>query len=146
MELTNTQWEIISPYIPENDLFQPHKGRPRTDARPIIEGILWILRTGAPWKDLPERFPPYQTCHRRYQEWVQNGVLEKILKALAKDLEERGEIDLREVFIDGSLVAAKKGGLALAKLSEEKVPKSWRWRTVTVFLSPYPQEVLRRMK
>jgi transposase len=70
---------------------------------------LWILRTGAPWRDLPERYPPYQTCHRRFQRWIEEGVLDSVLQALAEDLEERGEIDLSECYIDGTFAVAKKG-------------------------------------
>ncbi|HEY6529423.1 MAG TPA: transposase, partial [Cellvibrionaceae bacterium] len=62
MELTKQQWELVIPFLPEKDLTQQGKGRPRVDPREILEGILWILRTGAPWKDMPERYPPYQTC------------------------------------------------------------------------------------
>jgi transposase len=47
-------------------------------------GILWVLRTGAPWKDLPERYPPYQTCHRRFQQWRKNGTIERVLYTLAE--------------------------------------------------------------
>ncbi len=69
-----------------------------------------MLRTGAHWRDLPERYPPYQTCHRRFQRWVEKGVLSHILEALAEDLKERGRLDLSECFIDGTFVVAKKGG------------------------------------
>jgi hypothetical protein len=72
---------------------------------------LWILRSGAPWKDLPERYSPYQTCHRRFQRWIEEGVLGGILEALAEDLEERGHIDLSECYIDGAFVVAKEGGM-----------------------------------
>ena len=77
-----------------------------------MNGILWVLCTGAPWRDLPERYPPYQTCHRRFQRWVGDGVLSLILEALAKDLHKRKGLDLTECFIDGTFVAAKKGGSA----------------------------------
>ncbi len=50
----------------------------------ILDGILWILRTGAPWHDLPDRYPSYQTCHRRFQEWRKAGVFEAVLQALAR--------------------------------------------------------------
>ena len=146
MELTKQQWELIEPFFPEKDLLQQSKGRPRVQPRQILEGILWILRTGAPWKDLPKRYPSYQTCHRRYQEWVEDGVLEGILRILAQDLELRGKIDLSETFIDGSFASAKKGAAELAKLSAEKGPRSWQLRTAMVFLSQYPLEVLHRMK
>jgi len=80
-----------------------------------MNGILWVLRSGARWEDLPERFPPYQTCHRRFQQWVREGVLRSLLEALAEDLRARGELDLSECFIDGMFVVAKKspcGGAA----------------------------------
>ena len=66
------------------------------------------LRSGARWQDLPERFPPYQTCHRRFQQWVRAGVLRAILEALAEDLRTRGEVDLSECFIDATFIVAKK--------------------------------------
>jgi transposase len=84
---------------------------------------LWILRTGAPWKDLPERYPPYQTCHRRFQRWIEEGVLSDVLEALAEDLEERGDIDLSECYIDATFVAAKKGGARVGKTKRGKGTK-----------------------
>jgi transposase len=74
-----------------------------------MNGILWILRSGARWKDLPDKSPPYQTCHRRFQAWVKDRSLRKVLEALAQDLETRGEIDLSECFIDGISWSLKKG-------------------------------------
>lgn len=66
MDLTDEQWEILEPLIPHPPRRSDGKGRPRRDPRDVLNGILWILRTGAPWRDLPERYPPYQTCHRRF--------------------------------------------------------------------------------
>ncbi len=98
--------------------------------------MLWILRTGAQWGDLPGRYPPYQTCHRRYQQWVDEGVMERMLRALAEDLRDRGKLDLTEGFIDGTHAGAKKGGLALEKLVAGRPPRSWQSQTAMVFLSP----------
>jgi len=56
----------------------------------VLNGIFWILRTGAPWKDLPERYPPYQTCHRWFQRWRKEGAFDALLIVLAEDLKERG--------------------------------------------------------
>jgi len=75
----------------------------------VLNGILWVLRTGAPWADLPEAYPSFQTCHRRFQQWVHAGVMRGILEALALDLKHRGAIDVREAFIDASFAPAKKG-------------------------------------
>ena len=111
-----------------------------------MDGILWILRTGAPWYDLPDRYPPYQTCYRRFQQWVRSGVFEQILQALAADLRERGCLDLSECFIDGTFVVAKKGGTRLERPGGARVRKSWQYQTVLAFLSPYTLRLLRRMK
>ena len=93
---------------------------------------------GAPWKDLPFRFQPYQTCHRRFQEWVKQGVWMEILTRLAVDLKRRGKIDLAETYLDGSFSSAKKGALELAKPSGTRVLRSWQLQTAMVFLSPWP--------
>ena len=146
MELSKEQWTIIEPYLPKLNQRQDGKGRPARGNKEVLMGILWILRTGAPWKDLPCRYPPYQTCHRRYQQWVKAGVLEKVLRVLALDLKERGKIDLKETFIDGSFDSAKKGAQMLARLSEAKALKLWQLQTLMVYLSPYALKVLNRMK
>jgi transposase len=146
MEITDEQWAVLEPLIPVPMQRADGKGRPRRDAREVLSGILWVLRTGAAWDDLPDRYPPHQTCHRRFQEWRKAGVMENLLRRLVEDLKERGDIDLTEAFIDGTFSSAKKGALAWAKLSEGKAPRSWPLQTALVFLSPYPLQVLRRMK
>ena len=120
--------------------------RPWRDARAVLNGILWVLRTGAPWHDLPARYPPYQTCHRRFPQWRREGTLTRVLTALAEDLRDRGKIDLSETCIDASFSSAKKGALLSARLAEEKAVKSWRSSTAMVFLSPSASPALRRMK
>ena len=109
-------------------------------------GVLWILRTGAPWHDLPDRYPPYQTCHRRFQQWQRSGLLTRLLQKLAEDLRDRGKLDLSEAFIDASFSSAKKGALVSALLDAEKAAKSWQSQTAMVFLSPCTWPALRRMK
>jgi transposase len=61
-----------------------------------MNGVLWVLRTGTRWHDLPSRYPPYQTCHRRFQLWQRSGRLDRLLQRLAEDLRDRGKIDLSE--------------------------------------------------
>jgi transposase len=146
MDLTDEQWMVIDPLLIRPARRADGKGRPRVPDRPVLDGILWILRTGAPWSDLPERYPPYQTCHRRLQEWVANGTFEAILIAVARDLQARGQIDLSECFIDGTFVPAKKGGRLWALPSEEKAASSWPLQTALVFLSPVTWTLLNRMK
>ena len=146
MDLTNEQWEKIKKFIPKPKAMPGKSGRPPQDLRAVLNGILWILRTGAPWADLPDRYPPKSTCHRRFQEWTESGVFAKILTALAKDLKERGGIDLSEGFIDGTFAPAKKGAMVWAKPKGAKEPKLWALQTLSVFLSPLAQPVLARMK
>ena len=146
MDLTDEQWAILKPLIPEPPRRADGRGRPWRPAREVLNGILWILRTGAPWKDMPERYPPYQTCHRRFQQWDREGVMDTILRTLAQDLKERGDLDLSECFIDGTFVVAKKGGQGWERPSGAKVRRSWQWQTALVFLSPYASQVLARMK
>jgi transposase len=142
MDITNEQWQRIAEFIPEPKARPGQSGRPPQDARSVLNGILWILRTGAPWKDLPERYPPRSTCHRRFQQWIRLGVFDKILTALAEDLRDRGGIDLSEGFIDGTFAPAKKGAMAWARPNAAKAPKSWALQTLKVFLSPLTQAAL----
>jgi transposase len=81
---------------------------------------LWILRTGAPWQDLPERYGAYQTVHRRFQHWRKQGVIDAVLRGLARDLHERGGLDLSECFLDGSFAAARPGGAKIGKTKRGK--------------------------
>ena len=145
MDLTDAQWEILEP------LFRPRRradgrGRPPKDARAVLNGVLWVLRTGAPWHDLPARYPPYQTCHRRFQAWQRSGRLLQVLQRLAEDLRDRGKLDLSEAFIDASFSSAKKGAPPSALLAAVRAAKSWRLATAMVFLSPSTWPALRRMK
>lgn len=142
MDLTDKQWEAIQKHIPADPVRADGRGRPWRDPREVLNGILWVLRTGARWKDLPSSYPPYQTVHRRFQRWRKQGVMEAILKGLAEDLRQRGGWDLRESFVDGTFVPAKKGATELVLPNEVKGSKSWQLRTAMVFLSPYAQQVL----
>ena len=133
-DLTYAQWKILKILIPEPSCRRDGRGRPWKDRRAVMNGILWVLRTGAPWADVPDRYPSYQTCHRRFQQWVRSGVMKGILEALALDLKARGALDVREAFIDGSFAPAKKGALRLEKQSVAKARKSWPWPIATVCL------------
>lgn len=146
MDLTVGQWKIIEPLIPAPPKRADGRGRPWKDAQAVLNVILWVLRTGAPWKDVPERYPPYQTCHRRFQRWCQDGTLEAVLKALAEDLKLRGKLDLTETFIDATFASAQKGDLLWGLRSVGRGPRSWPLQTALVFLSPFGLEVLGRMK
>jgi len=146
MDLTNEQWKLVENILPEDPVREDGRGRPWSDRRVVLEGVLWILRTGARWQDLPPRYGAYQTAHRRFQQWVRSGVMEKLLLTLAQHLKDAGGLDLSECFVDGTFVPAKKGGAASGRPSEAKEPKLWALRTAMVFLSPCGQKVLRQLK
>ena len=146
MDLTDDQWKIVASILPADPIREDKRGRPWSEQRKVFNGILWVLRTGAPWKDMPPRYGPYQTAHRRFQNWVRSGVIEKILLALAAHLREAGGLDLKECFVDGTFVPAKKGGAASGKPNAAKAPRSWALQTAMVFLSPCGQKALRLLK
>lgn len=135
-DLREEQWNLIASFIPKS-ITSTARGRPPVDPGRVLNGILWIMRTGAPWADLPKRYGAYQTCHRYFQKWVEEWVLDNILKALAEDLRRRGKIDLSECFIDATFAGAKKGVQTLDLQSVGKGPRSWQFQTVMVFLSPF---------
>jgi transposase len=145
-DLTDPQWTVLDALIPEQPRRKDRRGRPWKGRRSVLNGILWVLRTGAPWADLPERYPSYQTCHRRFQQWVRSGIMRGVLEALAEDLRIQGRLDVREAFIDGSFAPAKKGEQRLARRNVAREPRSWPWQTAMVFPWLYPLKVPRLTK
>ncbi|HEY6407255.1 MAG TPA: transposase [Ktedonobacteraceae bacterium] len=77
--LTDEHWEQLRPLLPPQ---KPATGRPATDHRLIVEGILWVARTGSSWRELPERFGPWSTVASRYQRWLKEGLWTRILHIL----------------------------------------------------------------
>lgn len=78
-DLSDGEWAIIGPLLPNKP-----RGVPRTDDRRVLNGIFYILRTGSPWRDLPERYGPYTTCYNRFNRWAKAGVWLRIFEALAQ--------------------------------------------------------------
>ena len=128
MDLTNEQWAVVAPHIPKVRQRADGKGRPRQDDRAVLNGILWILRTGAPWHDLPERYPAYQTCHRRFQEWNHKQAWPHLLKALSAHL------DLTESSVDATFSSAKKGGARSGSPKRARERRLWRSQTEMAIL------------
>jgi transposase len=102
--LTDEQWDSIA------DLFPPpaHTGRPRIDPRRVLDGILWILRTGAPWRDLPEEFGSWKTAWRKFDEWNAKGTLNEILERLQAKFAAEGAFDQELWCIDGTVIRAHR--------------------------------------
>ena len=104
-QLTDEQWDAVEPLIPRKEA---RTGRPPEDRREMLDGILWVLRTGAPWRDLPERFGPWQTVYDYFSAWRRTGVFDGILEALQIRLDRDGKIDWDLWCIDGSSVRAAR--------------------------------------
>lgn len=145
-DLTDAQWEILENLIPEPMTRSDRRGRPWKERRAVLNGVLWVLRTGAPWADVPDRYPAYQTCHRRFQQWVRSGVMRGVLEALARQLKLRGALDVQEAFIDGSFAPAKKGVPRSARQNVARDRKSWPLQTAMVSRLPNASKALHPMK
>jgi transposase len=113
-ELTDKEWERLEPLLPAE---KPETGRPNVDHRRIINGILWRERTGAPWRDLPERYGPWSTVYSRFWRWRVAGIWDRIFAAVQQQADAAGEVDGAIQFVDGSVIrahqhaAGAKGGL-----------------------------------
>ena len=106
--VTDEQWERIAPHLPAHPP-SPKGGRPRADDRECLEGLLWYLRTGARWRDMPTDLPSGSTCWRRLVEWAGADVLPHLHGVLVEQLGERGRLALEELFADATFIRAKKG-------------------------------------
>ena len=103
--LTDAQWAIIAPLLPA----PATTGRPRADDRRTLEGILYLLRSGGRWCDLPREYGAPTTVWRRLRRWEDEGVWERIWRAVLATLDAQGKLAWAQSFLDGSFVPAKKG-------------------------------------
>jgi len=124
-ELTDEEWALVEPLLPS----RASTGRSRRDDRQVINGMFVILRTGAPWRDLPRKYGPWKTVYNRFNAWSRNGVIDAVVEGLLGVLETRGEIDWDLWCVDGSSIraarcaagAAKKGGPQASRLTMRSV-------------------------
>ncbi len=116
--LTDAQWEKIKGMLPK----RKRMGRPPRNDREIVNGILWVLKTGCPWRDLKESYGPWQTVYDRFSKWTKSGVWDKILSKLQAGFHSKGKIDWRLFSIDGSSIRAHKsaGGAKRSKKRGKK--------------------------
>jgi len=103
-ELTDKQFERITEALPEVD----GRGRPYKDHRTVVKGIFWGLRSGALWRDLPERYGSYKTVYGRSQRWADDGTLQSIVETLQGELNAEGRIDWEQFYVDGTTVRASR--------------------------------------
>ena len=122
-ELTDKQWELIEPLIPQKIA---RTGRPPKDRRVMLNGIFWILGTGAPWRDLPERFGSCKTVHRYFSEWRRAGVFAAVIDALQVKLDNKGLIDWELWCVDGANVRAARAAAGADKKVSSGIPMNRR--------------------
>lgn len=135
-QLTSKQWAAIEPHLPKRPV-SSKGGRPRSSDRQCFEGILWILWTGAPWCELPERYGKPSTVHRRLSEWAADGTLLNLWRAFLSQLNDAGMICWNECFMDGTFVSAKKGGQKSARPSGAREQSLWFWQMARVLRSEF---------
>ena len=107
-ELRDNEWTKLKPYF-EGEAKK--KGRPRRDARELLNAILWIARSGAAWRDLPERYGAWQTAYKRFVQWQESGLLEKVFHELSTDADyETLSIDSTYIKAHKASAGAQRGG------------------------------------
>ena len=140
--LTDAQWAKIGPLLPN----LTSKGRPWKDNRDTLEGILWVLKTGARWRDLPRGFPSPVTCWRRLSRWENDGTWETVWHAFLSELDRKGWLNWEESFADATFAPAKKGATEWASPNGERGRSAWWWWTAGAFLSRRPSIRPRRRR
>jgi transposase len=120
-DLTDAQWEAIASFFPDR-YHHGKPGHPGNDHRPLVNGVLWHLHTGAPWPDTPERYGPWQTVDDRFNRWRKDGTWTKILDALLLRLDNAGRIDRNLWCVDGSVVRASRAAAGAEKKSGPTAP------------------------
>jgi len=123
-QLSDEQWFLIE------DLFDWHPpttlgGRPIVPPRAVLEALLWMLRNGGPWKDLPKHFASESTCRRRLREWTETGLLVEVWSRLVELSEELGWVDWDRLIADGTFCRAKKGVKWSAVAAREPAQLLW---------------------
>ena len=135
--LTDEQWKLIEPLLPEPQRRKDNRGRPWASNRVCLEGILWVLKTGAPWRFLPAQYPSPATCWRRLKQWEEEGVWLNAWRTLLGVLDGEGLLKWEESFLDGSFAPAKKGAPQSAKPSVARARSGWYCSTAKVFCWDY---------
>lgn len=138
--LTDQEWQQLAPLLPQRT---SRRGRPRRADRLLIEGMLWIARTGAPWRDLPARFGPWQTVYHRFTTWRRAGVWEQALQTLQGLADQRGKLDWSSAAVDGSVVRAHVHAAGArhqpARVDEKRgstIQRTRRWDAVAAASRP----------
>jgi transposase len=122
-ELSDAQWERIRDLFPTG----PRPGRPWKDHRAMLDAMLWILLTGAPWRDLPERYGPWQSVYDRFVRYRRDGTFQRILERLQLELDHQGLIDPDTWFCDATIVRASRAAAGARKGGIQRSRKITPW-------------------
>ena len=109
-ELTDDEWNLLKGLFPTQK-----RGGKWNDHRTTLNGMLWILRSGAPWRDLPDRYGKWKSVYHRFNRWRRDGLFDRILKALQIRLDKQGKIDWDLWLVDGSNVRASRAAAGARK-------------------------------
>lgn len=101
-DLTDEQWQRLEPLLPRHH----HEGRPRADDRRMVNGLRWALRTGAPWRDLPERYGSWHTVYSRFYRWQHAGYWDRLLRALQEEADAQDQLGWEIHFVDSTIIRA----------------------------------------
>src|SRR6266446_7979534 len=115
-ELSCPQWKRIAAFFPHR-IHHGGRGRPLEDHRRIFNGILWRLHTGAPWRDIPERYGPWQSVYTRFRRWRGDGTWAQILTQLLEEREHQGRLGHSLWFVDATIVRASRAAGGAKKKS-----------------------------
>jgi transposase len=127
-ELTDGECDAIRDLLPD-DGGHARGGRRWRDHRQVLNGMLWVLHTGAQWRELPERYGPWQTVYGRFRRWRRDGLLDRVLRRLQVRLDERGRIDWDLFCIDGTNVRASRSAAGARKGGAERLRPGSRTTT-----------------
>jgi transposase len=120
-ELSDQQWALIAPLLPPQ---RPRTGRPAIDHRQMVNAILWLTRTGAPWRDLPERYGSWKTVYSRFRRWSEQGIWERVFEALIAEAHRLGELDWELHHIDSTIVRAHQHAAGARKRGIQTPPRA----------------------
>lgn len=122
-EVTDKQWKLIELLIPA----AAATGRKRVPPRTVLNGVLWVVRSGSPWRDLPERYGPWQSIYHHFNSWRRTKVFERMLESLQMRLDAEGHVDWDLWCVDGSTVRASRAAAGAGKKGAPANPQTTHW-------------------
>jgi transposase len=121
-EMTDEAWERIEPLLPKQG-----RGGRWNDHRTMLNGMFWVLNSGAPWRDLPERYGRWQSVYDRYRRWTREGLFDRILHRLHVQLDAEGRIDWSVFDVDGTNIRADRSAAGARKKGAKPSPRTTGW-------------------